>query len=670
MLKKIGLTLALSSVGFVAFAQIDTDNAAPNDTPNYLVNTVFLGENITVENITYSGNPQQIGYFSDGTPAPNTTLGFEEGVVMSTGDIVDLEIDGLSTAILGATPGDNDLLSVAQLVPTLLVEEFELPTSTNQAAILEFDFIPTTSVVTFQYAFSSNEWNDFIDTPLNDVIGIFASGPGYGGIYSAPPAFTNGSENLAVVPGTGLPNAVPAIPAMPITVSTIHPAVPGASIGALNELYYVGNQPENINIRQNGFTTVLEIEMEVECNERYHLKIAIADGNDSEEDSAIYLEGGSFKATGTSNIQEGSGNEDNVLVEGCDGGGLTFQLAAVNPVSITPITYTISGSATAGEDFEPLSGTAVVLPGEDSFFLPINAIDDGIDENDESIIIGVGFFNECISEYTFIVKDREDFELVMPEDEIVCPLDDDLVFTPELTGGVAPITTSWTYNGNFLPGVSSITVNPINVGTYTYTASDACGYTVSGSVIVRKERPEIPLSIDARFSDLEMCKGDYFQPDVYVVGGVGDYIYEWYRNGILVSNDNSYELQLAESGAYQLELRVNDNCVNSDSHFWNFEVKDCSFPNVFTPNGDFINDYFFINFGDFVDGVRLDVYNRWGEKVFASVNYEKCTDGFSSNGCWDGTNYNTGNACKEGIYYYIIEYVDGRKVKGELTLLR
>lgn len=670
MLKKIGLTFVLSSLSFVAFAQLDTDNAPPNDSPNYLVNTVFLGENVTVDNITYTGNPQQIGYFVDTTPLPTPTIGFEDGIVMSTGDIVDIEPFGASVGLLGATPGDDDLLAVAQLVPTLIEAEFELPTSTNQAAILEFDFIASTSVVTFSYAFSSNEWPDFIDTPLNDVIGIFASGPGFGGIYSSPPAFPNGSENLAVVPGTGLPNAVPAIPATPITVSTIHPAVGAAGIAALNDEFYIDNQPDNVDLQQNGYTTVMTVEMEVECNERYHLKFAIADGNDSEVDSAIYFEGGSLTATGTSNTQVGTGIDNNVLVEGCDGGGLTFQLAAPDPVNITPITYTISGSATAGDDYTPLSGTAVVLPGETSIFIPVTALDDGIEEADESIVIGVGFFNECISEYTFIIKDREDFELVMPEDEIVCPLDDDIVFTPELTGGVAPITMGWTYNGDFIPGTTSITVNPINVGLYTYTASDACGYTISGSVIVRKERPQIPLEIDARFTNLEMCKGDYFQPDISVVGGVGDHIYEWYRNGVLVSNDKSYELQLVEAGNYELELRVNDNCVNSDSHFWNFDVQDCTFPNVFTPNGDFTNDYFFINFGDFVDGVRLDVYNRWGEKVYASVNYEKCTKDLVESGCWDGTNYNTGDACKEGIYYYIIEYVDGRTIKGELTLLR
>ena len=49
------------------------------------------------------------------------------------------------------------------------------------------------------------------------------------------------------------------------------------------------------------------------------------------------------------------------------------------------------------------------------------------------------------------------------------------------------------------------------------------------------------------------------------------------------------------------------------------------FPNAFTPNGNGINDGFGLNANqfDFVKGYRLQVFNRWGEKLFDSENKEE-----------------------------------------------
>lgn len=67
-------------------------------------------------------------------------------------------------------------------------------------------------------------------------------------------------------------------------------------------------------------------------------------------------------------------------------------------------------------------------------------------------------------------------------------------------------------------------------------------------------------------------------------------------------------------------------------------------PNVFTPDGDGVNDYF--NTKDMgVENKSISVLNRWGEIVFES-------DEFNSS--WDGTHRS--KPCKEGTYYYIIRY--------------
>ena len=47
-------------------AQIGITNNAPNNDPNHLINNILIGGGVTVSNIQFSGNNQQIGYFSNG----------------------------------------------------------------------------------------------------------------------------------------------------------------------------------------------------------------------------------------------------------------------------------------------------------------------------------------------------------------------------------------------------------------------------------------------------------------------------------------------------------------------------------------------------------------------------------------------------------------------------
>lgn len=70
--------------------------------------------------------------------------------------------------------------------------------------------------------------------------------------------------------------------------------------------------------------------------------------------------------------------------------------------------------------------------------------------------------------------------------------------------------------------------------------------------------------------------------------------------------------------------------------------------NVFTPDGDGFNDCF--HFGGALNEcskIRITIYNRWGQKVFETKDF---------NQCWNGKVYNTKAECPEGTYFYICEY--------------
>lgn len=94
-------------------------------------------------------------------------------------------------------------------------------------------------------------------------------------------------------------------------------------------------------------------------------------------------------------------------------------------------------------------------------------------------------------------------------------------------------------------------------------------------------------------------------------------------------------------------------------------VEDCNppyIPNVFTPNGDSLNDGFYIDYKN-VNSFKIEIYSRWGERVFESN---------SPSFIWRG-DYN-GQLVPSGVYFYIISSQSGigrtNNTSGTITLIR
>ena len=184
-------------------AQITISNANPYNNSNHLINNVLLGGGVSANNVTYQGDPIQVGFFS----AINSNLGIDSGVVLSTGDIIDLDPNGFGSGnVPFSTNSDPDLLNIANSVPPLINQPFNV-SGIFDVATLEFDFIPNSDTLSFNYVFGSNEYLTWINSEYNDVFGFFISGPGISGPYSSPSGFPNGSINIANVP-----NSTPPLP--------------------------------------------------------------------------------------------------------------------------------------------------------------------------------------------------------------------------------------------------------------------------------------------------------------------------------------------------------------------------------------------------------------------------------------------------------------------------
>jgi gliding motility-associated-like protein len=104
------------------------------------------------------------------------------------------------------------------------------------------------------------------------------------------------------------------------------------------------------------------------------------------------------------------------------------------------------------------------------------------------------------------------------------------------------------------------------------------------------------------------------------VGNPGSYIVYWSTGDSLVNSiqiDNSID-----SARVYVD---NGGCRNSDL---TIVTRDCPayLPNTFTPNGDGVND-FFIPFRNNVTSFTLRIFNRWGEEVFSTSDFERPWDG-------------------------------------------
>lgn len=138
-----------------------------------------------------------------------------------------------------------------------------------------------------------------------------------------------------------------------------------------------------------------------------------------------------------------------------------------------------------------------------------------------------------------------------------------------------------------------------------------------------------------------------------------DYTYLW------STGDTTANINVIHHGNYNLTVANEHGCTTTE----NISVaKDCyvDIPNVFTPNGDGINDYFFPRqlLSGSVNRFRMQVFNRWGQMIFDTIHPE-------GRG-WDGK-FN-GKEQPFGTYVYRIEaeYANGRneKYEGNVTLIR
>lgn len=252
MTKKAGVLVSCLLLFLVARTSFSITTTNLNSTTPLQLAQMLAGPGVTVSNVTFVGANVAGGSFTGGLA---DGLGIESGVILSSGDIANAvgpnTDDGITTT--NGTPGDANLNTIVGVGNT-----------TFDAAVLEFDFVPATSNVSFRYVFASEEYNEYVGA-FNDVFAFFIDG-----------------QNVALIPSTSTA----------VSINTVNLTT--------NASLYRNNDPSDLGIptpfgtQFDGFTVVLTASATLTPNVSHHIKLVIADTNDVLLDSAVFLETGSF----------------------------------------------------------------------------------------------------------------------------------------------------------------------------------------------------------------------------------------------------------------------------------------------------------------------------------------------------------------------------------------
>ena len=223
----------------------------------------------------------------------------------------------------------------------------------------------------------------------------------------------------------------------------------------------------------------------------------------------------------------------------------------------------------------------------------------------------------------------------------------------------APLTT---YELQWQDGSSQSSIVADAATSYSLQVSNECGIQ-SDTLAVNIDNRTLAVDLDPSIS---WCEGDIITLDATQSF---DVVYHW------SSGETTPVIQIASPGIYTVDISApcsdvsqtvdvvpGTDCFVAEIH------NDIYIPNVFSPNGDNINDVFTVSYGPDLDVTAMQgsVFDRWGNLVFQSNE-----NPFR----WDGLY--AGEILQPGVFAYIIKMVfldSGTErelvFSGDITLLR
>lgn len=255
------------------------------------------------------------------------------------------------------------------------------------------------------------------------------------------------------------------------------------------------------------------------------------------------------------------------------------------------------------------------------------------------------------------------------EDLSFCGAPDSLIMTASVAVGLAE--GYWTYNDDIFDFTDSTFHNsivygfPLGVTTFTWTVDNgACGIS-SDDITFTVYDPELPAAYAGE--NQIICDHD-FTPFNLNATAVDQPATAWWTilEGPIELGDttmaDSYVSTIGEILVPLVDVgnnilwTVNNGACGTTTDTLTFILEDCltiEIPDAFSPNGDGVNDIFYIPNLESYPNHSLKIFNRWGTQVFEAAPYMND---------WDGKSYHAatiGEDLPVSTYYYILDLGNG-----------
>lgn len=217
-------------------------------------------------------------------------------------------------------------------------------------------------------------------------------------------------------------------------------------------------------------------------------------------------------------------------------------------------------------------------------------------------------------------------------------------------GGTEPYSFSIIMNDNFHSGNY---LSGLPAGTYSLEVSDANG-CLANNTIQLVEPEEFTSSYNV---GMPSCNGnnDGFI-EISAMGGTKPYMYGWdsyYSDVPMITG--------LRQGQYTISVVDANKCTYQVASIMLTDMAgDCiKIPNVFTPNGDGVNDTWIIENIEMFPDATVYVFNRWGQMLYKGTGNDEP---------WDGSY--RGHYVPAGTYLYIVDlYQKTEAYKGTVTII-
>ncbi|WP_291092979.1 choice-of-anchor L domain-containing protein, partial [Flavobacterium sp. UBA2787] len=444
-----------------------TQYTVPELVQDILINsTCALVSNITWSTGTNFGSENGIGYFEQN----GSTFPFENGIVMTTGNAASSPGPNLDTLGDGnqAWVGDADLEEI-------ILAGTGNPMNSRNASIIEFDFVPLTDFISFDFIFASEEYGTFQCT-FSDAFAFLLTDLN-----------TNITTNLAVIPDTNVP----------VSVVTIRDQAHNGDCDSVNPEYFdnfyqlpTGLNPLGAPTNFNGVTIPMTASSVVIPNNTYRIKLVIADRQDNSYDSAVFLKGGSF------NIGDIDLGDDFLVASGnalCPGD------TTVIDSGLSPDTFTFQWLL--GDDvIEDETGASIVVDEPGQYTLIAQYTNTNCSTSDSIVI---EYFDDFVTGepndlYFCSASGFGTFDLTQNDEPLTAPLGTNYVIGYYLTEADATLNQNVIAN----PTAFNNTENPQTIYVRVSPVSGDCFALNNFQLIVEDLTPQFTLT-----PDFSICEG-------------------------------------------------------------------------------------------------------------------------------------------------------------------